>query len=183
MARDGGGFNSLRSWAEANIPVIGPLFQIVLDTMPIIFLLRGGGSFDPFWRSLALKLESYSIYWTQRVAGLIPYEDKLKRIFQLLFPYDKNLSYYAHHCTAQKGCSFDPWWRWVGNPPTPAISRGSASETKSSWDPFMMNHFSSFSWMLSLSFTTEAANKQSSRVQAFQRSLQTIYFLGFRKSR
>ena len=47
------------------------------EKIPIGILVRGGGGFDPFCRR-AGDMIPIGIYWSEGVAGLIPYHDRLK---------------------------------------------------------------------------------------------------------
>ena len=47
------------------------------EKIPIGILVRGGCGFDPFCRQAEEKIP-IGIYWSEGVAGLIPYQDSLK---------------------------------------------------------------------------------------------------------
>ena len=47
------------------------------EKIPICILVRGGGGFDPLCRQAEDKIP-IGIYWSEGVAGLIPYQDSLK---------------------------------------------------------------------------------------------------------
>ena len=46
------------------------------EKIPIGILVREGGGFDPLCRQAEEKI-SIGIYWSEGVAGLIPYQDSL----------------------------------------------------------------------------------------------------------
>ena len=74
LVRGGGGFDSLSRQPEAH-----RAWRIYegQEKIPIGILVRGGGGLDPFCRRIEDKL-TIGIYWSEGVAGLIPYHDKLK---------------------------------------------------------------------------------------------------------
>ena len=51
--------------------------KVIRSKIPIGIVVRGGGGFDPLCRRAGDKIP-IGIYWSEGVAGLIPYHDRLK---------------------------------------------------------------------------------------------------------
>ena len=51
--------------------------KVIRSKIPIGIVVKGGGGFDPSCRRAGDKIP-IGIYWSEGVAGLIPYHDRLK---------------------------------------------------------------------------------------------------------
>ena len=51
--------------------------KVIRSKIPIGIVVKGGGGFDPSCRRAGDKIP-IGIYWSEGVAGLIPYQDSLK---------------------------------------------------------------------------------------------------------